>query len=173
MSPCPGAHYNYFRDFDPGIGRYLQSDPIGLDGGINTYEYAASRPLLEVDPRGESSIAMNPGFGAGAAGASGVCWPCIGAYAGGFALGTGLYNRNDVAILDFLVRAGKGRWTCTAKCNHTAIPPNNCCNPPHLTGVGSGHSQEAACRAAKRDATTSASPGCYGRHCRCTNCWKN
>ena len=39
------------RDYDPAIGRYIQSDPIGLDGGINTYVYAHD-PLTQVDPSG-------------------------------------------------------------------------------------------------------------------------
>ena len=44
-------HYNYFRDYDPAIGCYIQSDPIGLAGGINTYLYATD-PLTQTDPMG-------------------------------------------------------------------------------------------------------------------------
>jgi RHS repeat-associated protein len=47
-----GLAYNYFRDYDSGIGRYIQSDPIGLVGGLNTYLYVSADPLRIADPRG-------------------------------------------------------------------------------------------------------------------------
>jgi RHS repeat-associated protein len=55
-----GLHYNYFRTYDASLGRYIQSDPIGLAGGINTYLYAYAAPTSFVDPNGLLSAADLP-----------------------------------------------------------------------------------------------------------------
>lgn len=52
MDAETGTHYNYLRDYDPSTGRYLTSDPIGLNGGINTYVYAANNPIGLFDSMG-------------------------------------------------------------------------------------------------------------------------
>ena len=51
--------YNAARDYWPGGGRYIQSDAIGLRGGINTYLYVRGEPVRYTDPRGLD----NPGMG--------------------------------------------------------------------------------------------------------------
>ena len=44
--------YNWNRDFNPALGRYVQSDPTGLNAGINTYLYVQAGPLWLSDLRG-------------------------------------------------------------------------------------------------------------------------
>ena len=44
--------YNTYRDYSPDIGRYIESDPIGLTGGINTYDYVGAYPVGYTDPEG-------------------------------------------------------------------------------------------------------------------------
>jgi RHS repeat-associated protein len=51
LSPY-AEHCNYFRDYDPVIGRYVESDPIGLRGGLNSFAYVENSPLLLLDRRG-------------------------------------------------------------------------------------------------------------------------
>lgn len=57
-----GIYHNYFRDYDPSIGRYIQSDPIGLNGGINTFIYASANPLSNVDPLGLFDFRIDGGL---------------------------------------------------------------------------------------------------------------
>ena len=47
-----GLNYNYFRDYEPATGRYVESDPIGLRGGITTYGYVGGDPVSRTDAQG-------------------------------------------------------------------------------------------------------------------------
>lgn len=65
----PGQYYdvesrlinNVNRDYDATIGRYIQSDPIGLAGGMSSYSYVASSPLAYIDPQGQQVVIPIPG----------------------------------------------------------------------------------------------------------------
>jgi RHS repeat-associated protein len=63
--------YNYYRTYDPSTGRYLESDPIGLVAGLNTYSYVSNMPTMRFDPFGldelgiHSNVGPNDGFTSG------------------------------------------------------------------------------------------------------------
>lgn len=78
-----GLHYNLNRYYNPELGRYMEPDPIGLEGGLNPYVYADNNPLSNVDPSGLDCIggSCSSGFEQGMY----DWWP-------GYKFGTGLYN---------------------------------------------------------------------------------
>ncbi len=47
-----GLNYNYFRDYEAATGRYVESDPIGLAGGVSSYGYVGGAPLGASDSSG-------------------------------------------------------------------------------------------------------------------------
>jgi RHS repeat-associated protein len=56
-----GLHYNWYRHYDPTIGRYVQPDPLGLVDGSAIYAYTKSAPISNVDPEGRQVIIVIPG----------------------------------------------------------------------------------------------------------------
>jgi RHS repeat-associated protein len=95
-----GLSQNYFRDYDPKTGRFTESDPIGLRGGINTYAYAGGDPVSHKDPLG---LFVPPPIllPLAALEAAGVA---------GYGLGTYIYDKNSDRIQDFIAGVIKGPW---------------------------------------------------------------
>jgi RHS repeat-associated protein len=60
-----GLHYNYFRDYEPQTGRYVEGDPLGQAGGINLYEYSVNQPIRFSDPSGLEPVVQGCGGGYG------------------------------------------------------------------------------------------------------------
>ncbi|WP_277612475.1 RHS repeat-associated core domain-containing protein, partial [Xanthomonas euvesicatoria] len=101
-----GLNQNYFRDYEAATGRYGQSDPIGLGGGISTFSYVAATPLTSIDPFGlvpnqgcvASVVAIctvvggSVGYWGGGilGGAGGTAVPPVAGTAGGFIAGSTL-----------------------------------------------------------------------------------
>ena len=56
-----GFAYNVFRDYMPNVGRYAESDPVGLDGGLNSFVYVSGRPLRTIDPLGLWQVTISGG----------------------------------------------------------------------------------------------------------------
>ena len=118
--------YNWHRYYDPKIGRYITSDPIGLRGGFNTYSYVRSNPLRWIDARGldiaggwepgdlPASAPVGGSFGFGGFGILGsggsasasvawdstgnVCWTYTICGSLGYAMGAGIGVEGSVGV---------------------------------------------------------------------------
>jgi RHS repeat-associated protein len=102
-----GLLQNWHRDYNARLGRYMQSDPIGLTGGINTYAYVGGDPLRYVDPRG-----LNPAAGVWVGAGMGSAFGPIGTIVGG------------------VIGAGAGAWLgWNALGPMLAKPPENAYDP--------------------------------------------
>jgi RHS repeat-associated protein len=77
-----GTNYNVNRDYDSATGRYIESDPMGLQGGVATYAYVDNAPVGYIDPSGLQAIAP-PGGGLGGLGGLGGFGACCGTNQGG------------------------------------------------------------------------------------------
>jgi hypothetical protein len=154
-------YYNYFRDYSPDTGRYLQPEPLGVFGDINLYRYARTNPLGYIDPDGAQAIPVPPppfpfpGNPPGPRGRSNddpfsnppsapPKWPSIPDW-----------------LSDLLT--GKN-YTCEVRCNVQQIDPCVIC-PDRVNGTGTGKTKKAACKAAQKNANSQVPRGCYKRIC--------
>jgi RHS repeat-associated protein len=116
-----GNHYNYFRDYDPRIGRYVESDLIGLEGGPNTYGYSASSPTIKFDLYGLlitvvlNGVSRDPMPQGDAIGISNFSSAATLAGASGIAAGAGLAAGGGAgATVIGEIATAAGGWLCRA-----------------------------------------------------------
>jgi len=124
---CDKLH-NYYREYDPTVGRYLQSDPIGLNAGVSTYSYVVFNPTRFADPRGlKITLVTTCDFGIGSHSAIHIARPDkpdflydpAGSYSPGGRRGTGgMFEGDDASLAAY----GKYQNGTGSRVEFTVIP---------------------------------------------------
>jgi RHS repeat-associated protein len=130
FDPEAGMSYNYFRNFDPSTGRFLESDPIGMAGGSSTYAYASSSPHNLSDELGLDGI-RGLGAGSNSKGRRAAIRAFMRAGSGSIPDFSGIYSRNsEVArekLKDLNTFAAQDRICTEVWCYRQATP--GACTP--------------------------------------------
>ncbi|WP_244150004.1 RHS repeat-associated core domain-containing protein [Xanthomonas sacchari] len=162
-----GINQNYFRDYEPGTGRYVQSDLIGLSGGISTYSYVFSMPLEMRDASGLVAVPM-PIPMPGIPPPHPLVWAALGGlaigegfnysyeYFSGGSPGTDLYDwthpqysqsSGESGVDDIPVSKAipvpypdrfRGGFSCICRANRDGRSPDNCSNGDQQSALGYG-----------------------------------
>ena len=132
-----GFNYNYFRDYDPTTGRYIESDPIGINGGLNLYGYVEGNPVNYIDPSGLFPI---------------------------FFFDKEDFDSLGFMLLNAPPKVPK-MFSCNSRCSTlpTVCPAPNC--PPVLLGSGVANNLSDAKKLARADANRKVPAGCSLKHC--------
>ena len=168
-------HYNYFRTYDPSTGRYLTSDPIGLDGGINTYSYVNQNPLRYTDPLG---LVPNPAEGACIAGPNPVCIGGVLAdigtsILGGAVLAAILSTPGDTTQTQdrTIPQPSKPKRgvTCTCRASSSGQQEGNCPDDEFAFGTATAPTKRQARAEAERIARKKLGKQAKHTQCKCTD----
>ena len=116
-----GFSDNYFRTYDPSVGRYTQSDPIGLAGGLNTYGYALNNPPGYSDSRGLSVALVERGVRGYVAVVRGAM--ALGGAVGTYAALQQMSPSNRAAVQDALSGDSEGPTTYEFPATPTLVEP--------------------------------------------------